>query len=326
MALNIKNLFKKYGDKWIIRNVSLEVNRGEVLGIYGAVGAGKSTLLRAIAGKVGNDGGAVFFDADDVKNLNCEERRFHFQSVTNDALRQTNFQAKEQAASEMSEGVGQVVALEKALQIADKVLLLDNQFCFMDRETRDENCRKLRRTVEEKNLAVIFATNDYSEIFSVCDRVAVLHDGEIQQTGTPRDVYENPRTAHVARLTGRNNLIKAKIIKNENADALAFETMAGEHRIYSDRLALQHPDVSDGNFMLAIRPEHVSISFGASFPEDNLLRARITDIRFRGATTVVELDADSLILQALVLRFVGLNVGEECMVGLPPDRILVFSD
>jgi ABC-type Fe3+/spermidine/putrescine transport system ATPase subunit len=328
MALNIKNLFKKYGDNWIIRNVSLEVSRGEVLGIYGAVGVGKSTLIRAIAGEVQHDGGAVFFDADDVKGLNCEERRFHFPTVTNDALRNAASQTAPVATAptELSEGIGQVVALENALQIADNVLLLDNQFCFMDRETRDENCRKLRLTVREKNLAVVFATNDYSEIFSICDRVAVLHDGEIQQIGTPREVYENPKTAQVARLTGRNNLIKAKIVKSRNADALAFETCVGEHRIYADRLALEHPDVSDGNFMLAIRPEHVSISFGASFPEDNLLRARITDIRFRGATTIVELDADNLILQALVLRFVGLNVGEECMVGLPPDRILVLSD
>ena len=77
---------------------------------------------------------------------------------------------------------------------------------------------------------------------------------------------------------------------------------------------------------LTIRPEHISISFGASFPEDNLLKAKITDVQYLGATTRLKLDANGLILEAVVLRLVGLNIGDECMVGLPPDRILVLKN
>jgi ABC-type Fe3+/spermidine/putrescine transport system ATPase subunit len=78
------------------------------------------------------------------------------------------------------------------------------------------------------------------------------------------------------------------------------------------------------NINLMIRPEQISISFGASFPEDNLLKATVSAVTPMGATTRVELDCDGLRLEALVLRLVGLNIGEECMVGLPPDRIIVL--
>ena len=77
--------------------------------------------------------------------------------------------------------------------------------------------------------------------------------------------------------------------------------------------------------MLGIRPEQISISFGASFPEDNLLKATLTGVQYMGATTLIQLDANGLKLEALVLRLVGLNPGDECMVGLPPERILIFS-
>jgi hypothetical protein len=75
---------------------------------------------------------------------------------------------------------------------------------------------------------------------------------------------------------------------------------------------------------LAIRPENISISFGASFPEDNLLKASVVKISPQGATTLLTVDSNGLTLDILVLRLVGLNVGDECMIGLPPDRIMVL--
>lgn len=324
MALVINNLFKKFDENWIIRDVSLHIEKGEILGIFGVVGVGKSTLIRAIAGEVEPTNGAVFFDADDVSNLNCDERRFHFPKVTNSDFWKETF--KTERPSELSDGVGQVIALENALSIAENVLLLDNQFCYMDRETREENCRKLKAKVKEKNLAVVFATNNYTEIFSICDRVAVLHDGEIKQTGTPREVYETPNSALVARITGRNNLIEATLADSNNSEMREFQTVKGAHRIFTDKFPKTDAENSGKNFTLAIRPENISISFGASFPEDNLLKAEITNVEYQGATTMITLEAQDLKLRATVLRLVGLNIGDECMVGLPPDRILVFQD
>ena len=324
MTLIVKNLSKKYDNNRVIKDVSLEVERGEILGLFGVVGEGKTTVIRSIAGVLQLDGGAIHFDSQDVTLSSCEDRGFHFPDLTNESFWTSIFNTDK--TSPLADGEGQVLALEDALSKAQDVLLLDNQFCFMDRQTRENNCEKLRQTVKEKNLAVIFATNNYDEIFSICDCVAVLHNGEIIQTGTPREVYENPQTAAVADITGRNNLIKASRITSNKSDMPEFQTVQGKHTLFTDKIDEKKFDSQSENVILAIRPEHISISFGASFPEDNLLKAKISNIIFKGETTLIMLDAGGLELQAMVLRLVGLNIGDECMVGLPPDRILVLKD
>jgi ABC-type Fe3+/spermidine/putrescine transport system ATPase subunit len=322
MSLIINNLSKKYDENWVIKDVSLSVERGEILGLFGVVAEGKTTVIRLLAGIEPLNDGTIFYNSQDLTNRKCEDRGFNFPRLTNDDFWKNLF--KTHKSSPLADGEGQVLALEHALQNASEVLLLDNQFCFMDRITRERNCEKLRTVVKEKNLAVIFATNDYNEVFSICDRVSVLHNGVIVQTGTPREVFESPNSVAVARVTGRNNLIEARRLTSSKSDTPEFQTLIGEHRLFTDRVEKDSSGTINQNVTLAIRPEHISISFGASFPEDNLLRAEITGISFLGANTLIKLNAGGLTLEALVLRLVGLNVGEECMVGLPPDRILVL--
>ena len=324
MSLIIKNLSKSYDKTPIIKDVSLEVERGEILGIFGTVGEGKSTLMRAIAGAELQTSGTISFNALDLTDKPYPERGFYFPNLTNESYWKSIF--KTNTPSQLAAGEGQILALEEALERAQDVLLLDNQFCYMDRQTRGQNCEKLRQKVKEKNLAVIFATNSFTEIFDICDCVAILHKGEIIQTGTPREVYENPNSAIVASVTGRNNLIEARRLTSNKAEIPEFLTLKGEHRLFTNKVDKPLLGVINQNLTLAIRPEHISISFGASFPEDNLLKAQITNIIFKGETTLIMLNANGLPLVALVLRLVGLNIGEECMVGLPPDRILVLQD
>ncbi len=324
MSLIINNLSKKYDSNWVIKDVSLEVEPGEILGLFGVVAEGKTTVIRMLAGMEPMNSGAIFHNSNDLTALGCEERGFHYPKLTNDAFWKSMFKTGKE--SPLADGEGQVLALEYALENASKVLLLDNQFCFMDRITREKNCGKLRKVVKEKNLAVVFATNNYDEIFSICDRVSVLHNGEIVQTGTPREVFEFPKTAAVAKVTGRNNLIEAHRLTSSKNETPEFQTVIGEHRLFTDRQAKELPGTVNENVTLAIRPEYISISFGASFPEDNLLKAEITGISFLGATTLIKLNAGGLPLEALVLRLVGLKVGDECVVGLPPDRISVLKD
>ena len=330
MSLKVENLSKRYDNNWVLRNVSFEIGKCEVFGIFGATGAGKSTLIRVISGSENCDGGSIRYDASDITTLSCDDRNFHFPKLTNDTFWKSLFNTENK--SQLADGEGQVLALAEALQKADSVLLLDDSFCYMDRLLRMENYEKLHRTVDEKKLVVVIAGNNFNEMMKLCERIAVLHEGEIRQIGTPREIYESPNSVAVARLTGRNNLIEARQLTSSEAGLPEFQTLIGEHRLFTKRIEnIENIEKNSSaapneKVTLAIRPEHISISFGASFPEDNLLKAQITDIRFHGATTLIRLNSNGLILEALVLRLVGLNIGDECMVGLPPDRILVLQD
>jgi spermidine/putrescine transport system ATP-binding protein len=324
MSLKVSNLAKRYDDNWVLRDVTFEALRGEVTGIFGATSQGKTTLIRVLAGSEENNGGVILYDSHDVTKLSCEDRNFQLPSLRNDSFWKSIF--KTHKSSELSDGDGQILALEDALEKARAVLLLDDTFCFMDRQRREIYFDKVRRAAQEKNLTVIFATNDFEEVFATCDRVAVLSRGDIQQSGTPREVYENPVNSEVARIAGRNNLIPARRLTSSKTETPEFQTIEGEYRLFAAKTEKQSLGAINQNVFLAIRPEHISISFGASFPEDNLLKATIREIKYQGSTTLVELDANGLILKALVLRLVGLNMGDECMVGLPPDRILVLRN
>ena len=323
MTLRVENLSKRYEQNWVLKDVSFEAQKGEVVGIFGVTGAGKSTLLRVVSGAEKCSGGAVYQDETDVTLLSCAERNFHFPRVTNDSFWQKLF--KTEKRSDLADGEGQVLALEEALEHADSVLLLDDSFCYMDRLLRHENYQKLKRAARAKNLVVLIATNDYDEALRLCDRVVVIDRGEVLQTGTPDEIYLNPASSRVAYISGGNNLIEARRLTSNKTETPEFQTIRGEHRLFTAKVDKARFAPINQNNVLTIRPEHISISFGASFPEDNLLKATITDVKFQGATTLVVLDAGGLTLEALVLRLVGLNIGEECVVGLPPDRIQVFK-
>jgi ABC-type Fe3+/spermidine/putrescine transport system ATPase subunit len=325
MSLKLDKISRRDNDKWILRDFSLEAARGEIFGLLGANGAGKSVALRLIAGHDKPNSGQVFSDQTDVTDDSAKTRGF---TLSADEAEQGAWKNlfKSAKPAKVSGGERLTSDFEKALENAGNVLLLDNPFACLDPTAREKLLARLKKTAKEKNLVVILAINDFEEAFLACDRLAVLYKGEIVQTGTPRELYEHPNSVAVAALLGRNNLIAARRVTFNNQPIPEFQTLTGEHRLQTGKMQRVALGTITSNVTLMIRPEHISISFGASFPEDNLLKAKIAGVQYCGATTRVSLDANGLILEALVLRLVGLNPGDECLVGLPPDRILVLKD
>lgn len=325
MSFQVTNLSKRYPDKWVLRDVSLDVAPGEVLGLFGASGSGKSVLIRALAGLDKTNGGTVRYGDKDLTSLSFKERGIQCPDFEQASRGWGLFKIKSKAP-ETAAGERRIHAVKAALEKAEGVLLLDDPFCGTDLPTRSAAYDKLRRSVREKNLSVIIATSDYDVICAVCDRVAVLSGTEIRQTGTPQEVYEQPATAAIAAIVGRNNLFPARRLTSNKVELPEFLTLRGDHRLFAQKTDKRVLGAINQNVTLAVRPEHISMSFGASFPEDNLLKAVITGVKYFGAMTIVELDCTGLELEAMVLRLVGLNVGDECMVGLPPDRILILKE
>lgn len=322
MTLTVTGLSRRFGDKWVLRDASLRAETGKILGLFGPNGSGKTTLLRLIAGHEKCTSGTILDGDRDVTQLSYTERRFRLQPDSRRSFWQRLF--GNGSHDGFASGEGRTAELSKAIDEAHKVLLIDGPFCGMDVEAREEFFTKLRLAAE-KPLAIVIATNDYDDVLEACDEAAVLLGGEIKQTGTPQDVYENPNTVAVASIVGRNNIFYGRRLTSSKADLPEFQTLIGEHRLFTRKADVGILGAINKDAALAIRPENIVISFGASFPEDNLLKAVVTAIRPRGATTAVELDSNGLKLEALVLRIVGLGVGDECMIGLPPDRIQVLK-
>lgn len=325
MPLQVNKISKRYNGKWALKDVSLEAAGGEIVGIYGLSGAGKTTLINAVAGNTETNGGSVIFDGNDVTGLSPRERGFAQAAPTEgDSVWSNLFGGKRDA--HYPDGAAQMMALDSVLKDAGGVLLLDHSFCQMDDRMRSEAFRKVREAVSDKKLAALYATNSFDEILQLCDRVVILDGGSAIQEGRPHDVYDNPVSAASAGVTGRNNLFSARRLTSSKADLPEFQTIDGNHRLFTEKAEINRLGAINQNVTLSIRPEHITLSFGASFPEDNLLKAKITTVKLLGATTRIGLNADGLQLEALVLRLVGLNPGDECMLGLPPDRIHILKD
>lgn len=322
MSLKLVNLSKRHKDKWILRDISLEVARGSIFGIFGPTGSGKTALLDVLLGTSQSNGGAIFFNETNITKAGREARGFQAPEPADGSIWKRIFTDSRSVAK----GDRIAASLLHAISSAAKVLIIDDSFCGLDDWQREELIALLHDAVRERNLCVVFSSSDFENILEICDLTAVMANGEIKQIGTPQDVYLKPESRLVAEVTGRNNLFEARRLTSSKAEVPEFQTRTGGHRLFAQRIERGALGALNQNVTLSIRPEHISISFGASFPEDNLLKATISGVRFLGASTLINLDAGGLKLQATVLRLVGLNIGDECMVGLPPDRILIFKD
>jgi ABC-type Fe3+/spermidine/putrescine transport system ATPase subunit len=311
-----------------------------------------------IAGLESPDTGVIEFDGRDITRLSPERRGFgmvfqnyalfpHLNVFENVAfgLRARRRPAKSDVerkvrealalvqlpdyekrhVDEISGGQQQRVAIARAIAIEPALLLFDEPLSNLDVALREETRGELRELVKRLGLTAIYVTHDQDEAFALCDRIGVMSNGHLLQTGTPRDLYERPANLGVARFLGRNNFIKALRLSKKHETSGEFKTLVGGHLL---NVPINPNEAAPINkpVVLSVRPEYVAITEGASFPADNVLRATVREVNFAGATTTVKLDANGLILEALVLRLVGLAPGDSCMVGLPPSRISVLMD
>jgi len=310
MTLRISKLSKRFANNWVLRDVEFDVEPGQVLAVLGAKGSGKSTLLRILCGLEQPSPANLAF------GLDC---RIGVVSPTADTSI-FRFFSRRQSQNDIGSMINTVIGSGQS------IVALDDPVAALDRETRSHILERIRDASNEKQLTVIYATADFETAATVADRIAVLADGSIQQIGTPEEIYESPANTRVALLTGRCNLIEARRLTSTKFDIPEFQTVKGDHRLFAERADIAKLGAINRNVYLAIRPEDISMSFGASFPEDNLLKAVVTGVKYLGPITIVELHANGLELEAAVLRLVGLDVGQECVVGLPPDRVRILRD
>lgn len=236
MSIHIHHISKTFGSFHALKNVDLEVKTGELVALLGPSGSGKTTLLRIIAGLEFADAGegSIQFHGTDVTNRSAYERKagFVFQnyalfnhmtvaeniafglrvmkrpelpdrediekSVT-ELLRRIALEGYgSRFPSQLSGGQKQRVALARALAVGPQVLLLDEPFGALDAKVRKTLRKWLRQFHEETKVTTLFVTHDQDEAFELADRVVVLHEGDIQQIGSPQQLREHPKNEFVA--------------------------------------------------------------------------------------------------------------------------------
>lgn len=355
--LSLNNISKKYDSAFAIESLSLEIEKGEIFGLLGQSGSGKTTLLHIISGLEKPDSGTIECDGVDITKLKPEKREFglvfqshalfpHLNVQDNIAFglrarKLSNADIKPQVEKmlsfvrlsgyeqrrieELSGGEQQRVAIARAIAIEPKLLLFDEPLSNLDVSLREATRSELRELIKNLGLTAIYVTHDQSEAFDLCDRIVIIDNGELLQTGTPRQLYESPESIAVAKSLGGNNFFQAMRLSSSKSKTHEFRTLNGNHLILANVKEEQKMLPINKPVTLAIRPEDIKFFSGASFPGDNVLKATIKEIKFSGATTIVKLDAGGLFLEALLLRLIGLSIGDEILIGLPPDCIKVLT-
>jgi len=310
MSIQVKNIEKHFGAFHALNNISLDFPDGQLVALLGPSGCGKTTLLRIIAGLESADGGQVILEGEDATNVHVREREvgFVFQHyalfrhmtvfdniafglrVRPRATRPSEAEIKKRVTrlldlvqlgfladrypAQLSGGQRQRIALARALAVEPRVLLLDEPFGALDAKVRKELRRWLRTLHDELHITSIFVTHDQEEALEVADQIIVMNKGNVEQIGSPREVYEKPATPFVFDFLGQANRFEGQNI--------AGTIQIGEDRIQLDSLR----NAPSGDVIAFARPDELRIH---AQPQDNAIQATFVRELWIAGKVVAEL-------------------------------------
>ena len=318
MGIHIERLCVSYAHQRVIDGLTLEIASGSFFTLLGPSGCGKTTLLRTIAGFVPVESGRLAFDGEDVTRVPAHQRNigmvfqdyalFPNRSVFDNVaygLRARNvaegaIKSQVHAALDrvglahlaarlpaaLSGGQRQRVALTRALVIKPRVLLMDEPLSNLDAKLRVQVRETIHELQRESAITTVFVTHDQEEALALSDRIAVMHQGRIEQLGTPREIYEAPASAFVADFIGAANLLPAHCTSCNGEGA--------QVQVGGTALAARAPRaVAPGEAILVARPEDIVIEAPAS----GLVAGKLRSQQYLGVKTMfrVELDGGRIV-------------------------------
>ncbi len=306
--IELRDVTKRYGELIANDRVNLSVCRGELLTLLGPSGCGKTTALRCITGHQRPDEGRVFIDGHDVTNVPTYKRNLGmvFQNfalfphmtvydnvefplmirslpkeqrrqMVRDALKLIRMEALESRyPRQLSGGQQQRVGLARALVYRPSVLLLDEPLSNLDAKLREEMRFEIRELVSQLGITAVYVTHDQGEALALSDRVAIMNAGRLQQVGTPREIYEQPRTLFVAGFIGLSDFMEGTV-GSLTGDRARVAVGGLELTVQSDFLLQRGQAVH-----LFIRPNRVVLLPPDAPAGENVFDARVHKMTYLG--------------------------------------------
>lgn len=284
--LELQNLTKRFGHFPAVDDLSLKVEKGEFISLLGPSGCGKTTTLRMIAGLIKPDRGEIYIKNERVNDTPVYKRNLGmiFQSyalfphltvadnigfgLKMKGYRKAEIIRKTQEVLELiqlpdignrfprqlSGGQQQRVALARAIVTEPALLLLDEPLSNLDAKLRERMRIEIKQLQAKLHITTIYVTHDQTEALTMSDRVVVMHQGRIEQIGSPAEVYETPATGFVASFIGRSNFLRGTVIRKDEEEAEVSTRKGLRIRTYPS------PELSTGQEVtLAIRPERIRL-------------------------------------------------------------------
>lgn len=355
-GLSVQGLCVRYGDKTVLTDVGFVTTKGSTTVLLGSSGSGKTTVLRAIAGFVPVSSGAIYFDGDRLDTENTEDRNVGvvFQdyalfphmtveqnigfglaargmpkaerrrrvNVMLERLELSNL--RRQKPGKLSGGQQQRVAIGRALVGEPRVLLMDEPISALDRALKAGVLADLRKEIRETGVTVVYVTHDQTEALALGDSVVVLSDGHVEQIGSPSEIYDHPRSAYCARLTGDANVLPIR----------GRGSACGAGGLMDILRSLRGPKAPAQDGAIVIRPENVRVSpthssDGDPSPDDSAdaitLPGTIDDVVLRGAELLYTITVGGETLTALRSRAEAralARVGDAIMITILRDALI----
>ena len=282
-AVEFLNVTKAFGNVKAVRDVSFQIQSGELVTLLGPSGCGKTTTLRLIAGLEMATGGQIMIGGRDVTKLPATDRDVsmvfqsyalfpHMTVLQNVSYgltmsRLSKDMVEEQALnglklvgltgfekrlpSELSGGQQQRVAVARALVLEPEVLLFDEPLSNLDSKLRRRVREEIRDLQQQLQLTVVYVTHDQEEALAVSDRIIVMQEAVIAQQGSPRELYESPKTRFVADFIGDANLVNGKLSSKDGE--------MGTLQLDELRIQLPHLNLPIGEATVAVRPEAITL-------------------------------------------------------------------
>lgn len=324
--VRLSSVSKRYGNVVALPRLDLEIPKSSFFSLLGPSGCGKTTTLRLIAGFEAADTGEVWIKGDNVTRVPPHKRNFGmvFQQLAlfphlsvNDnvafGLRMRRTDRAEigkriaraldlvklggfgdRFPRQLSGGQQQRVALARAIVFEPSVLLLDEPLGALDKMLREEMQVELRELQRRLGITTVFVTHDQEEALTMSDYVAVMRDGEIEQMGAPREIYERPRTKFVAGFLGASNFLDAELVATEGAKLVV--DLGGSQVAVDGSSRPVAQGAASSRLTLALRPERIGILPAGS----GRLQGTVTDVVYRGAETHVYVDREGQPIVAYV--------------------------